>query len=518
MTDVDVEIIHQPPPELTVHAAGPPGPAGPIGPTGPQGPIGPSGGPEGPQGSTGPQGPEGPQGPQGDPGIVATDLAVDDVITWAGDTNIYRGAANQLKTDDSLAVVGDVIASRFVTTSAGTPVGILKNSGSYWAFRNMADTTYESIDVLHALVNGQLNVTSSSTTSTTSTIKATASQTADLTRWQTSAGGTPTAITASGAITTSENVKIGWETDTLDATSRLNVTGSTHTNLSDANPNHSWQNVLAGKTTANPSTGTLKIRMPKTWTGEMMVVKIKGYDYQPSNGEWEVTIGGYSYTGTPAWVNTSYTVTGRPPFTSVRLGHDGTGLCILLGTTTTTWTYTSFVVSEVFAPFVGWGSGWSYTWLSSEAGITNLVNATEAGGPFSRYEGAGGAALGVGWTRLGFGNFIVHSGQFSYGVLSGGSEFTCVVPGHYRVDAYARMTTGAAGERGMTIANTTSSPTLMIASTNATVNAGPVSYTIGGTWNFAAGNKFGVFCYTAVAVTTDALLGPPFMTLRRLGP
>ncbi|MDP8971156.1 MAG: hypothetical protein M3N52_11820 [Actinomycetota bacterium] len=52
-------------------------------------------------------GPEGPQGPQG---TIAAMTATDQLV-WAGDTVLYRSAADVLKTDDSLVVAGNLTVS-----------------------------------------------------------------------------------------------------------------------------------------------------------------------------------------------------------------------------------------------------------------------------------------------------------------------------------------------------------------------------------------------------------------------
>lgn len=141
---------------------------------------------------------------------------------------------------------------------------------------------------------------------------------------------------------------------------------------------------LAGYVTSGTTTGTVKITLPKTWSNTMMRLKISGYDYAANKGAWELMIGAYNYGGTPiGWAQPSVNVLGKPPFTSVRLAHDGTNNCILLGTTSTVWGITSIEVSEMMASFTnisGWEKGWQISLLAAETGIVNVFSPVMAYG------------------------------------------------------------------------------------------------------------------------------------------
>lgn len=105
---------------LSQGATGPQGPTGPTGPTGPQGPQGIQGdaGPTGPPGAQGIQGVAGPTGPQGPAGTISmADPAFTGTVTIDSDVNLYRSAANVLKTDDSLRVAGNLIINNGGTSS-----------------------------------------------------------------------------------------------------------------------------------------------------------------------------------------------------------------------------------------------------------------------------------------------------------------------------------------------------------------------------------------------------------------
>ena len=92
----------------------------------------------------------------------------------------------------------------------------------------------------------------------------------------------------------------------------------------------------------------MKITLPKSWTSTMLRITIKGYDYvYGGNTAWECVIGGYNTTPN-TWAGKSAEIRGDgAPFSSIRLGHDGTNCCILLGTTSTTWHYPKIVISDV---------------------------------------------------------------------------------------------------------------------------------------------------------------------------
>ncbi|WP_178381954.1 hypothetical protein [Paenibacillus sp. P32E] len=131
---------------------------------------------------------------------------------------------------------------------------------------------------------------------------------------------------------------------------------------------------LAYMSSTDPAlTGTIKITMPRTWTFTMLTMKIKGYNYSGTTGAWELLLGGYTYGDGQMWVNTSATLTGAAPFTTVRFAHDGTHCCILLGGLTTTWGYAKIVVDNFIAhqSYVDdWETGWSVAAITTEAGIT----------------------------------------------------------------------------------------------------------------------------------------------------
>ncbi len=162
-----------------------------------------------------------------------------------------------------------------------------------------------------------------------------------------------------------------------------NTTPNTSLDVSGAisraeNGTRTYTNVYTYSDGNNPSTGTFNLVLPKTWSDTMLHIKISGYDYSGS-GAWEAVIGGYNYSGTSSWINTSAEIRGQAPFSSIRLAHDGSKVVILLGTTSTTWYYPKISVTNVVAGHSAvddWGSGWSGSFIVSEAGIASINTPT----------------------------------------------------------------------------------------------------------------------------------------------
>jgi hypothetical protein len=124
-------------------------------------------------------------------------------------------------------------------------------------------------------------------------------------------------------------------------------------------------------------TGTLKITLPKSWSSTMISLKIKGYNHSSSSA-WELNLGGYSYSTNNTWQQISAVLIGKSPFDTVRFGHDGSKCCILLGTTSTFWSYPKIMITELLTAFQttdNWENGWDISVITSEVGIIGLQTA-----------------------------------------------------------------------------------------------------------------------------------------------
>lgn len=93
-------------------------------------------------------------------------------------------------------------------------------------------------------------------------------------------------------------------------------------------------------------TGTIKIQLPVSWTNTMGVYKIMLYEYT-NRGSSEITVSFYNYSSSESYYNYSYQVNGGFEG-AVRLAHDGSKCCILLGNTSYTWNYPKVYVHQIF--------------------------------------------------------------------------------------------------------------------------------------------------------------------------
>ena len=156
---------------------------------------------------------------------------------------------------------------------------------------------------------------------------------------------------------------------------------------SNAAGNH-YRSIIS-YTAGGSTTGTIKILLPRSWSSTMMSITIKGFNYTAGQvySSWQLTVSGYNFPS--SWQAYGAEVTGNAPFTSVRLAHDGTYNCILLGTTATVWSSAKITVTDVLvgsSNFTGWGTGWTISLITSETGITDIVSAqTRLPGHFGWY-------------------------------------------------------------------------------------------------------------------------------------
>lgn len=93
-------------------------------------------------------------------------------------------------------------------------------------------------------------------------------------------------------------------------------------------------------------TGIMKIRLPVNWSNTMGVYKIMIYEYN-GRGSSEITISFYNYLSSESYYNYSYQLNGAFEG-EVRIAHDGSGCCILLGDTAYTWNYPKIYMYQVF--------------------------------------------------------------------------------------------------------------------------------------------------------------------------
>ena len=123
-------------------------------------------------------------------------------------------------------------------------------------------------------------------------------------------------------------------------------------------------------------TGTMKIRLPVTWTNTMGVYKIMLYEYN-GRGSSEITVSFYNYSGSQSYYNYSYQLNGAFEG-AVRVAHDGSGCCILLGNTSYNWNYIKVYVYQVFngqdVPSNYVNQPYNISIITSEAGLSKITS------------------------------------------------------------------------------------------------------------------------------------------------
>ena len=123
-------------------------------------------------------------------------------------------------------------------------------------------------------------------------------------------------------------------------------------------------------------TGTLKIRLPVTWTNTMGVYKIMLYEYN-GRGSSEITVSFYNYSSSQSYYNYSYQLNGAFEG-AVRIAHDGSGCCILLGDTSYNWNYIKVYVYQVFngqnVPSNYVNQPYNISIITSEAGLSKVTS------------------------------------------------------------------------------------------------------------------------------------------------
>ena len=123
-------------------------------------------------------------------------------------------------------------------------------------------------------------------------------------------------------------------------------------------------------------TGTLKIRLPVTWTNTMGVYKIMLYEYN-GRGSSEITVSFYNYSNSQSYYNYSYQLNGAFEG-AVRTAYDGSGCCILLGDTSYNWNYIKVYVYQVFngqsVPSNYVDQPYNISIITSESGLSKITS------------------------------------------------------------------------------------------------------------------------------------------------
>lgn len=122
--------------------------------------------------------------------------------------------------------------------------------------------------------------------------------------------------------------------------------------------------------------GTMKIRLPVSWTNTMGVYKIMLYEYN-GRGSSEITVSFYNYSSSQSYYNYSYQLNGAFEG-AVRIAHDGSGCCILLGDTSYNWNYIKVYVYQVFngqsVPSNYVNQPYDISIITSESGLSKVTS------------------------------------------------------------------------------------------------------------------------------------------------
>jgi hypothetical protein len=251
------------------------------------------------------------------------------------------------------------------------------------------------------------------------TVKAAASQIADIQQWQSSTGSVLSEINSAGELQV-PRIGVG---SVMPTTTMLQSTASAATNVpivargatSQSANLQEWQNtggtVLSSidssgalNTTAitdsgfnrvlNPSggvfttginvyTGAIRITLPVGWTSHMHKFNVSVFDYNNLKS-FDVSIAGYNFTG-GTWVNPTAYILGNQDVSvnyTVRFGYTAGGrACIYIGETNSSWNYPQIAVNNVLVGFStsssAWLSGWTVDFVTGFENITQTVSNTQ---------------------------------------------------------------------------------------------------------------------------------------------
>ena len=176
----------------------------------------------------------------------------------------------------------------------------------------------------------------------------------------------------------------------------LNIDGSGHLRANSVISSSNRQAMNCAHWSASgTSTGAVKITLPGSAGSVHSMPIIKIYTYQYSSTAHVVyTISGHDWSTASNWYNNRVTSEGGPPL-AVRLGHDGTNYCIIIGETNTSWSYGSATVELKAHPSYynanqNFTTGWTATQITS---MPSTVTAQTVGKIWDSSNDASGSGL-----------------------------------------------------------------------------------------------------------------------------
>jgi len=125
--------------------------------------------------------------------------------------------------------------------------------------------------------------------------------------------------------------------------------------------------------------GAIVITLPQTWTDTMLKFEIDVYNYQEGES-FTVFVSGFTNSAATAWQRPSINIKGSILVNyKIRLGHDGSKLCVAIGETSSTWQYPvvavkNFQAGNLNQAIANWESEWDVSLETSLAGYTFTVD------------------------------------------------------------------------------------------------------------------------------------------------
>lgn len=129
-------------------------------------------------------------------------------------------------------------------------------------------------------------------------------------------------------------------------------------------------------------TGAIKITVPAITVTAFVDMVIQGYNHSAgmmTPEKWELRFTGQLSTAGTLWNWLTATISPNAPFNTVRGFTDGANLCIVLGTTTTTWSYPGINIEQVRVTGTGhtaFSASFPISLITSETGLTLQATAT----------------------------------------------------------------------------------------------------------------------------------------------
>lgn len=124
--------------------------------------------------------------------------------------------------------------------------------------------------------------------------------------------------------------------------------------------------------------GAMVIHLPvaKATSNTMLMVNIRGYNYQSNFAPFDLMVGFYQYSASNSILQFGASCNGVFPGERVRIGRAADHTVIILGDVGTVWAYPTLRVAELIASYGsqdGWESGWSINCETDLSGYVNLV-------------------------------------------------------------------------------------------------------------------------------------------------